>query len=213
MKLRKALQTLRLLMCGMAIAQASGLHAADIPDEVSAQVKSRTDPQHNLTPPVIDAGAAMPGSYVYFVENTGDEPGYTKDNRPYMLDAHLLFADAAHHWHDLLFDRYQDDGGIPQVASVFFANADHNPRYKDLVVLVQTHQQHYDIDGDLYDGYVYKLRGNTASGAVFAGLQSDTSAPFMGQCECSFRDGHVTHARYADATSIRKALAARYPAK
>ncbi|WP_423378761.1 hypothetical protein [Burkholderia sp. LMG 32019] len=127
-----------------------------------------------------------------------------------MLDAHLLFADASHRWHDVLFDRYLEGGGFQKIAAVFFANVDHDPKDKELVVLVQTPQRHYDYSGDFYDGYVYKLTGSASTGAVFVGLQSDASAPFIGQCECGFRDGHVEHARYVDAASIRKALAAKY---
>ncbi|SAL15814.1 hypothetical protein AWB66_00616 [Caballeronia telluris] len=153
----------------------------------------------------------MEGVYIYFVMNISDVPGYTKENRPYMLDAHLLFADENHLWHDVLFDRYVKDDGIPEIATVFFANADHDAKDKEIVILVHTTLNHYDYGGEYYDGYIYKLTGNAKKGAVFAGLQSDASAPFVDQCECGFRDGHSTHAQYKDAVSIRKALAKIYP--
>jgi hypothetical protein len=213
MTLRRACGLLRLLTCFAVVTHACFVNAAEIPTEIQSQVQSRTDSQHKLLPPIINADAAMRGTYVYFLENTADEPGYTNENRPYLLDAHLLFADAAHHWHDVLFDRYLEDGGIPQIASVFFANADHDPKDKELIVLVQTPQQHYDYDGDFYDGYVYKLTGSASTGAVFVGLQGDTSAQFGTQCECAFRDGRVEHARYSNAASIRKALAAKFQDK
>ncbi|MCX5540894.1 hypothetical protein M3A49_15540 [Paraburkholderia sp. CNPSo 3076] len=185
--------------------------AIDVPAAVQAAVLARTDGSHKLQPPIIDAGPAMQGVYIYFVVNTSDEPGYTKDNRPYMLDAHLLFADGNHLWHDELFDRYVKDDGIPEIASVFFANADHDRKSKEIVILVRAPLNHYDYGGEYYDGYIYKLRGSAQKGAVFTGLQSDASAPFEDQCECGFRDGHSTHAQYKDAESIRKALAKRYP--
>jgi hypothetical protein len=187
-------------------------HATDIPAAVQAAVSVRTDGDHKLQLPIIDAGSAMQGVYIYFVTNTSGVPGYTKDNRPYMLDAHLLFADANHLWHDELFDRYVKDDGVPEVASVFFANADHDPKDKEVVILVRTPLNHYDYGGEYYDGYIYKLTGSAQKGAVFAGLQSDASAPFADQCECSFRHGQSTHAPYKDAESIRKALAKRYSA-
>ncbi len=186
---------------------------ADVPATVVQQVESRLDNQHELQPPIIDASPVMPGSWVYFTDNLTKRPGFTDDNRPYTLDAHLIFEDADHVWHDQLFDRYQQDGGIPQIASVFFAHADQTPRSKSLVVLVQTPQQHYDFGGDFYDGYVYKLTGAAAQGAVFVGLQSDASAPFIGQCQCGFRDGHTQRARFPNADAIRKALAQTYPVK
>ncbi|MBB3255335.1 hypothetical protein F4827_000457 [Paraburkholderia bannensis] len=185
--------------------------AADVPASVVQQVESRLDNQHELQPPIIDASPVMPGAWVYFTDNTAKRPGLTEGNRPYTLDAHLIYEDADHVWHDQLFDRYQEDGGIPKIASVFFAHADQTPRSKSLVVLVQTPQQHYDFGGNFYDGYVYKLTGSTPQGAVFVGLQSDASAPFIGQCQCGFRDGHTEHARYPNADAIRKALAITYP--
>lgn len=185
--------------------------ATEIPAAVQSAVHARADGGHKVQPPIIDAGPAMQGAYIYFVTNTSDEPGYTKDNRPYMLDAHLLFADGNHVWHDELFDRYVKDDGVPEISSVFFANADHDPKDKEIVILVRTPLNHYDYGGEYYDGYIYKLTGNAQRGAVFAGLQSDASAPFLDQCECGFRDGHSTHAQYKDAESIRKALAKRYP--
>lgn len=188
-------------------------HAADVPATVVQQVESRLDTQHELQPPIIDASTVMPGAWVYFTDNLTRRPGLADDNRPYTLDAHLIYEDADHVWHDQLFDRYQQDGGIPQIASVFFAHADQTPRSKSLVVLVQTPQQHYDFGGAFYDGYVYKLTGSAPQGAVFVGLQSDASAPFIGQCQCGFRDGRTQHARYPDAEAIRKALAQTYPLK
>lgn len=185
--------------------------AADVPAVVQAAVSARTDASHQLQQPIIDAGSAMQGVYIYFVINQSEQPGYTKDNRPYILDAHLLFADENHLWHDELFDRYVKDDGVPEISTVIFANADHDPRDKEVVILVRTPLNHYDYGGEYYDGYIYKLTGNAQKGAVFAGLQSDASAPFLDQCECGFRDGRSTHAQYKDAESIRKALAKKYP--
>jgi hypothetical protein len=186
-------------------------HATGVPAGVQAAVEARTDASHRLQPPIIDAGPAMEGVYIYFVMNIFNLPGYTENNRPYILDAHLMFVDESHIWHDELFDRYSKDDGIPEIATVFFANADHDPKDKEIVILVRTPLNHYDYGGEYYDGYVYKLTGNTQKGAVFSGLQSDASAPFLGQCECRFRDGHSSHAQYKDAESIRKALAKKYP--
>ncbi|WP_322063016.1 hypothetical protein [Paraburkholderia sp. J63] len=187
--------------------------AAEPPAQVQQQVQKQLDDKHELQPPIIDASTVMPGAWIYFVANDAVLPGDTDGNHPYTLDAHLAFEDANHGWHDMLFDRYEQDGGFPQIASVFFSHADHTPKSKSLVVLVQTPQKHYDYGGDFYDGYVYKLSGSASRGAVFVGLQGDASAPFIGQCECGFRDGTTQHARYANAAAIRKALAQTYPVK
>ncbi|MBN3854545.1 hypothetical protein G3N59_14255 [Paraburkholderia sp. Ac-20340] len=192
---------------------AMSAHAADAPTVVVQQVEARLDNQHELQPPIIDANPVMPGAWVYFTDNLTKRPGQRGENRPYTLDAHLIYQDADQAWHDQLFDRYEEDGGIPKIASVFFAHADQTPRSKSLIVLVQTPQQHDDYGGDSYDGYVYRLTGSAAQGAVFVGLQNDASAPFIGQCQCGFRDGHTEHARYPNADAIRRALAQTYPLK
>ncbi|MDR5777676.1 MULTISPECIES: hypothetical protein [unclassified Caballeronia] len=194
------------LMCFALHADAIGIPAA-----VQTAVDTHMDANHKLQSPIIDAGPAMEGVYIYFVTNTSDEPGYTKNNRPYILDAFLLFSDANHLWHHLLFDRYIKDDGVPEISTVFFMNADHNSGDKEVVILVRTPLEHYDYGGEYYDGYVYKLRGNALKGAVFAGLQIDASAPFMDQCECDSRNGKSSHALYKDAESMRKVLAKKYP--
>ncbi len=188
------------------------VYAADVPVAIQAEIKARIDEAHKLRPPIIDAGSAMQDVYIYFVANTSDIPGYAKDGMASMLDAHLLFADGDHVWHDVVFDRYVKNDGVPEISAVFFVNADHDQKSKEVVVLVRTPLNHYDYGGEYFDGYVYKLTGDPRAGVVFAGLQSDVSAPFLDQCECGFRDGRTTHARYKDADSIRKALENKYPA-
>jgi hypothetical protein len=186
-------------------------HAADVPVVIADAINSRADAGHKLQSPIVDAGSAMKGVYIYFMINTSDVPGYAKGGRPYMLDAHLIFSDENQVLHDVLFDRYVKDDGVPEISSVFFVNADHDQKSKDIVVLVRTPLNHYDYGGDYYDGYVYKLTGDPRMGVVFAGLQSDASAPFLDQCECDFRDGRSTRARYKNAESIRKVLERKYP--
>ncbi|QTD94359.1 hypothetical protein J4G50_28570 [Burkholderia anthina] len=185
-------------------------HAVSVPMVIQDVIKTGTDKSHALQPPIIDADPAMPGVYIYFVRNTSDAPDYAKDNRPYMLDAHLVFSDKSQIWHDVLFDRYVKDDGVPEISAVFFVNADHDRKGKEVVVLVRTPLNNYDYGGEYYDGYVYKLTGDPRAGVVFAGLQSDASAPFLDQCECGFRDGRSTHARYKDVESIRRALERKY---
>ena len=210
----------RWLRCGLTVAltlaPVMGVRA-QTPD-VAAQVQARLKPGQQLEPPIIDSSEVMAGTHVYFASSTithRDSKGGTYDET--FIDAYLLFADKEGHWHDVWFDRYPEDGGVPQVASVFFAHADHDPHGKELIVLMQTPQRHYDYSGDFYDAYVYKITGAPYAGAVFVALQADASAPFQGQCDCSSRDGGKSGngkdsvAPYKTAGQIRKALAAKYP--
>ncbi|RQZ05106.1 hypothetical protein DIE15_36135 [Burkholderia sp. Bp9031] len=184
---------------------------AAIPSAVQDAVKARADENHKLQSPLVDAGPVMQGVYIYFVANTSKVPGYSKDNRPYILDAHMLFADESRVWHDVLFDRYLKDDGAPEISDVFFVNFGRDREDKRVVILVRTPLNHYDYGGEYYDGYIYKLIGDPRTGVVFAALQSDASAPFLDQCECDLADGRSIHARYKDAESIRKVLEKKYP--
>ncbi|MCA7999698.1 hypothetical protein [Burkholderia metallica] len=187
-----------------------GSYAADVPVSIRDAISARTDESHKLKPPIIDASSVMQGVYIYFVMNESNVPGYDEGSRPYMLDAHLIFYDENYIWHDVLFDRYVKDDGIPEISTVFFVNSSRDQKNKEVVVLVRTPLNHYDYGGEYYDGYVYRLTGNPRTGVVFAGLQGDASAPFLDQCECGFRNGRTTHARYKNAESIRKVLERKY---
>lgn len=179
--------------------------AADVPKEVEAQVQARLG-DGKLEPPIVDTGKVMAGTYVYFVSH--DVP--LGDSAETTLDAHMLFADHNGKWHDVWFDRYDEDGGVPEIASVFFANISQGKqRETALAILVRTPQQHYDYSGAFYDGYVYNVTGAPYAGAVFVGLQRDASKPFGGQCDCGFRDGRTERAPYATAASMRRAIEQR----
>lgn len=98
-------------------------NAADVPVVIVDAINARADEGHKLQSPIIDASPAMTGVYIYFMINTSDVPGYVKGGKPYMLDAHLIFYDENHVLHDVLFDRYVKDDGVPEISSVFFVNA------------------------------------------------------------------------------------------
>ncbi|OXI17420.1 hypothetical protein [Burkholderia sp. AU15512] len=190
---------------------ASQAIAVGVPVAIQAEIEVRVGDVNKLRLPIIDVGPVMEGAYIYFVENKSHGPGYVEDGRPYVLDAHISFYDAKYVWHDVLFDRYVKDDGAPEISAVFFANVGRDKSSAEVVVLVRTPLNHYDYGGDYYDGYVYKLTGDPRTGVVFVGLQRDASAPFLDQCECSFRDGRSTRARYKNTESIRKALQEKYP--
>lgn len=183
--------------------------AADVPQQVQDQVASRVG-DGQLAPPIVNTSRVMAGSWVYFVSRKvpyGQQSGDA-------IDAYLLFADNSGKWHDVWFDRYDEDGGTPEIASVFFANLGGKKKPDmALSVLVRTPQEHLDYSGAFYDGYVYRLTGTVFNGAVFVGLQQDISKPFIGQCDCEFGDDRKTQkAPYTTAASMRRAIEQRYMA-
>ena len=78
--------------CGMQ-AQASA-----VPTEVSTYVKGHLKANQTMDSPIINAGSALAGVYVYFATTPQDDGG--------VIDAHLVFADGSKNWHDVWFDRY-----------------------------------------------------------------------------------------------------------
>lgn len=53
-------------------------HATGIPITVQDAIGARTDQNHKLQPPVVDAGPAMQGVYIYFLMNVSNVQGALK---------------------------------------------------------------------------------------------------------------------------------------
>jgi hypothetical protein len=98
----------------------------------------------------------------------------------------------------------EEEGGRPEVRSVFFANADKDPA-KELIVIVSWPQKHYDVYGDLYGTLVYD-NPDIGNPPEQLKLLEKVSARLDGGCDCRWRDGKVRKAKYKTAGDIRSAL-------
>lgn len=103
----------------------------------------------------------------------------------------------------ILIGKIYPDGGLPMLHSVFYVNADDNPEDKELVVIVKIPQRHYDYGGAFYETYFYHFNAANQSFSSIYFKNED----FMG-CECSFRNGKTTHAKYKTASVVKKKLKA-----
>lgn len=95
----------------------------------------------------------------------------------------------------------EEDGGLPEVISVFFVNADaDNP--KELGVLCKYTQRHYDYSGELYKGFIYE--NPTAEKKT---LKYDKKLlDKFSACDCDFREAESTTAKFKTAQDIKAEL-------
>lgn len=101
-------------------------------------------------------------------------------------------------YQQILIDTLQPEGGDPEILAVFFANADKD-KAKELLILCKYLQRHYEVDGELYSTLVYDY-----SNQRFRYLEK-ISNKFAG-CDCGYRDGRSTNARYKTVRAVRAAL-------
>lgn len=98
------------------------------------------------------------------------------------------------------FGTIDEEGGYPEVISVFFANADKD-KAKELVVLVMHEQRHYDYSGAFYGVFIYDNPDTNSTLRYFG----DLSAKFRG-CECGWREGKEEKAKYKTANEVKAGL-------
>ena len=101
-------------------------------------------------------------------------------------------------------DTYPPEGGAPRIESVFFADAGAERR-RVLVVLVAWPQAHADVRGTLHGVFVYD-RPQDDLDETRLPPDRETGKRLEPGCDCTYRDGRQTHARYKSAEAVRAAL-------
>ena len=113
---------------------------------------------------------------------------------------HLYIPVGPNTYRNVNFGPITEDGGYPEVISVFFANADKG-KEKELIVMCKYWQKHYDYDGDFYETFIYSHPGKDDALTYFKEL----SEKFWG-CECGWREGKTEVAKYKTAKEVRRQL-------
>jgi len=105
----------------------------------------------------------------------------------------------------LQLDRYEPEGGAPQIEAAFFTSA-RAGRPALLVVLCSWPQLHHDYQGRLYATQVYRL---PRPGSKAVRLQHDRrlEARLEGGCQCDWSDGTHSSARHRSEAELRATLA------
>jgi hypothetical protein len=113
---------------------------------------------------------------------------------------HLYFPVGENSYRDILLSPIEEDGGYPEILSVFFANADKDET-KELIVLCKIEQRHYDMSGAFYETFIF----DNPNEAKQLNYLDKLSAKFRG-CECGWRDGKTEVAKYKTAKEIKAGL-------
>jgi hypothetical protein len=103
-------------------------------------------------------------------------------------------------YRDVSFGPIEEDGGYPEIISVFFANADKD-KARELIVLCKYEQRHYDYEGDFYETFIFDNPSKQNELTYYHRL----SKKFFG-CECGWRNGKTQIAKYKTAKEVRAEL-------
>lgn len=95
----------------------------------------------------------------------------------------------------------EEEGGLPEVISVFFANAD-NDLEQELGVLCKYWQHSYEHMGTLYVGFIFDNPANDKKNLTY---DRTLSSKFWG-CDCDFRERKSEKAKFKTAKNIKDEL-------
>ncbi len=129
-----------------------------------------------------------------YEDTSSSNSGFTK------IVGHLYFPIGINKYRDYNFGPIEEDGGYPEVLSVFFANADKDPQ-KELILLCKYEQRHYDYNGTFYETFIFDDPAQKLKLPLFEKL----SEQFYG-CECGWRTGKVEIAKFKTAKEVRAGL-------
>lgn len=129
-----------------------------------------------------------------------EDPGQQEYSR---IIATAFIQTDSNNYNRWLIDTIDSDGGDPVIESVFPANADQD-KAKELIIIASWQQQHYDVSGTLYGTFVYdNLLTNAGQQLNFI---KGLSEKLSGGCECDYRDGKSSRAKFKKAGEVRNAL-------
>ena len=104
----------------------------------------------------------------------------------------------------VLIDSIGHEGGMPELESVFLANADRDPA-PELVLILSWGQVHYFMMGTFYGVQAYDAPDPRNPPRRLAPVELGDELQF--QCECEWRDGRRERARFTTPEAVKAALA------
>ena len=117
------------------------------------------------------------------------------------IQGHLFMSVEKGIYRDISFGPITQDGGLPEIVSVFFANADKDTE-KELIVLCKLEQtHHYDYSGQFYETYIFDNPNSSNTLTLYENLSGK-----FGGCECDFREEKSKKAKYKTAKDIKLGL-------
>lgn len=140
---------------------------------------------------------------IAFYEHTVEEPSAGQTYRH--IVSYLFLPESDQSYQKILIDTFESEGGDPVIEAVFFANFGKSKPTKKLIIICSWLQLHYDFYGKLYATFVYDVPrpGTTITQLKF---EEDISKRLEGGCECEWRDGTRSHAKYKTADEVKAEL-------
>ncbi len=117
---------------------------------------------------------------------------------------YIYVPETENKYRKVLIDTFEPEGGDPYIESVFIFNPDTTGQPK-LVIICYWPQVHHDFKGKLYDVFVYEVP-YAPKKADRLKLDESISKQLRGGCECEWRDGTKTTAKYKTADDVKAAL-------
>jgi len=116
----------------------------------------------------------------------------------------IYIPETENKYRKVFIDTFEFEGGDPEIESVLFFNPGKNNQNK-LIIICSWLQVHHDFRGKLYATFVYEAPHPNIKAA---GLKFDDniSKQLYGGCECEWRDGTKTTAKYKTAGDVKAAL-------
>lgn len=159
-------------------------------------------PQTALVHQVIETRAwgGKSKTIIAFHEQKFEQSGQTY----HRIVSYIYVPEAGKTYRKVLIDTFEPEGGDPEIEAVFFANVDRGKETK-LIIICSWPQVHYDFRGKLYATFVYEApRPNTT--ATKLKFEDGMSTKLEGGCECEWRDGTRSTAKYKTAGEVKAAL-------
>jgi hypothetical protein len=174
-----------------------------LPDESAESfVKRNGPPQTTLVHQVIETSkwGGKSKAIIAFYEQDFEESGqaYCK------IMSYIFIPETDKTYRKILVDVFEPEGGDPEIEAVFFSEVGKTGQPK-LIIICSWPQVHYDFRGKLYATFVYEApHPNTKVDKLI--FEDSISKKLYGGCECEWRDGTRTTAKYKTANEVRAAL-------
>ncbi|MDO7853371.1 hypothetical protein [Hymenobacter convexus] len=167
--------------------------------ETTEQFATRLKPRvRQLAHPVLETtawGGQKAIIALYGYDDTKDDNiGYNR------IEGHIYLQESPGQYRNIAFGPIEEDGGYPEILSVFFANSDTDAA-KELIILCKYPQNHYDYEGAFYETFIFDNPGQKNQLTYL----KKTSEKFTG-CECDWRDGKTEIAKYKTAAAVKSRL-------
>jgi hypothetical protein len=199
--LMKQLLVVISLLCAVLSADASSV--TRLANETAESFAKRNGPpQTTLVHQVIETRAWGGNSeaIIAFYEQEVDQSGQTYRQ----IIGYIYVPQANKTYRKVLIDTFEPEGGDPEIESVFFARVGKGKQPK-LLIIVSWPQAHYDFRGKLYATFVYQAP-RPGTKATILKFEDDMSEKLEGGCECEWRDGTRSTAKYKTAGEVKAAL-------